>query len=212
MTWLIRLIALGILSGGLSLIGVAIYVYTYAPPDTLPRVRAIIVLSGPGGNVPGTAGETRARVDKGIELFNQNLAPYIVMSGGGGLPDGASHARYMADYAIAQGVPERFILLEGNSGSTLQNAWFSKRLDRIDPEVPMIVVSHRYHLPRVWASFRWAGYQKPHLIAADAGPPNVDTPFLMEAVKWPLNLIRSTLAWIAMAVGVPEDVVLPWLR
>ncbi|MEM9344114.1 MAG: YdcF family protein [Pseudomonadota bacterium] len=211
-TWIIRLIALVILSGGLSLLGVAIYVYTYAPPDTIPRARAIIVVSGPGGNIPGTDWETRERVDKGIELFNRNLAPYLVMSGGGGLPDGLSHARYMADYAISQGVPERLIFLEPNSGSTLQNAWFSKKLEQVDPELPMIVVSHRYHLPRVWASFRWAGYQKTHLIAADSGAPEIHSFFLAEAIKWPFNLFRSTVAWIAMAVGVPEDTVLPWLR
>ena len=212
MTWLLRLIALFVLAGGLSLVGVAFYVYSYAPPATLPRVNAIIVLSGPGAHVPGLRGETKARVDKGIELYNQRLARYLVMSGGGGLPDGASHARHMADYAIQQGVPEAAILLEGNSGSTLQNAWFSKRLDEVNPDVAMIVVRHRYHLPRVWASFRWAGYQQPNLIAADSGAPNVDRSFLMEGVKWPVNVIRSTLGWIALAVGVPEDVVLPWLR
>ncbi len=185
---LTRLIALAVCLGGVSLAGVAVFVYFHAEPDPVPRAAAIVVLSGPGADVPGLEGDTRDRVNRGLELWFAGAAPLIVMSGdgdGSNPPGHIPHAEHMAAYARAQGIPGEAILMERNSGSTLHNAWFTGRLPEIDPAAPVIVVTQRYHLPRAWASFRWAGFSDITLAAPDSGGIELSAGLLWEGVKWP---------------------------
>ena len=207
-----KTVALGIFVGGAALVGVAGYIYTYSDPEPLPQAAAIVVLSGPGGDVPGTDGETRLRVDRGVALFGEGLAPLIAMTGHGIPGDETAHATHMAARAIELGVPETAILQEGNSFSTLQNALFVRALDEIDTSAPVILVSHRYHLPRAWASFRWAGFSDITLVAADEGPIQITSMLLQEGLKWPFNMVRAAGASIAFAAGAEEPQVTPWLR
>ncbi|MEM0949516.1 MAG: YdcF family protein [Pseudomonadota bacterium] len=207
-----RLIALALFLGGASLAGVAAYIFVYEDPEPLPQAAAIIVLSGPGAGSPIT-GETLARVDRGLALLTENAAPRIVMSGGGQhKDDGAPDALSMRDHALANGAAQSQVIEEGRSDSTLQNALFTAALETIEPSAPVIVVTHRYHLPRAWASFRWAGFSDITLVAADSGAPSMTAGLLMEGVKWPVNLVRAAGASLALAVGAEEDQVMPWLR
>ncbi len=206
-----KLFALVVMLGGASLLGTAFYIHSYSEPDQMPQAAAIVVLSGPGANTPGLSGETLDRVSRGIELWQAGHAPVLVMSGGGtdGVP---RHADRMMAFAEAQGVPADALLGERASGSTLQNAWFTGALPEIDPGAPVIVVTNRYHLPRAWASFRWAGFERITLAAADTGPVEITPGILAEGLKWPMNIARAAGAQLAMAAGAEEAVVLPWLE
>ena len=207
-----RIAALILLSGGAALGGVAASVYLYKDPDPVPLAAAIVVLSGPGAGSEVT-GETMERVERGIALLQANAAPLLVMSGGGRLDaNGLGDADIMAAYARDRGVPDALMRLEARSNSTLQNAWLTAKIDDIDPAEPVILVTHRYHLPRAWASFRWAGFTDIALIAADRDAPLVTAGLLMETVKWPANAVRAAGASAAFALGADEDRVVPWLR
>jgi uncharacterized SAM-binding protein YcdF (DUF218 family) len=208
-----KILAAIVMAGGASLLGTAYYIYSYADPDPMPQVAAIVVLSGPGANDAALSGETLDRVNRGIALWEAGLAPVIVMTGGGTEGENIPrHADNMIAYAVARGVPAEVLLSERGSGSTLQNAWFTRELTQIDPAEPVIVVTNRYHLPRAWASFRWAGFDRITLVAADSGSVELTPGILAEGVKWPMNVARAAGARLALAAGAEESDVLPWLR
>ncbi|MEM9710408.1 MAG: YdcF family protein [Pseudomonadota bacterium] len=210
-----RLLALAILAGGTGLAWTAYFIYAYADPEPIPSAAAIVVLSGPWTGPAEEKGETRIRVDRGVALYQAGLAPRMIMSGGGDRKrdGGPGDATFMAEYAAAAGVPREAIAIEPDSFSTLQNAHFSARLDGVEPTEPILLVTHRYHLSRANLSFRWAGFTDITPVASDPGAPvTITEQLLMEAVKWPLNAVRAAGASAALAFGVAEADVLPWLN
>lgn len=205
----------------LALICLAVYVFaqlwtaisivTYSDPDPIPNAAAIVVLSGPYSQDPSVKGETRIRVDRGIELWKAGLAPVLVMSGGGSRAiEGPGDAHFMAEYAIANGVPRSVISTETGSFSTLQNAWFTADLPVVNQSDAILLVTQRYHLTRSVLSFRWAGFTDITPIAAER------VPFYwtqaLEGIKWPLNLARGAGASVALWLGAEDEAVLPWLQ
>ena len=76
----------------------------------------------------------------------------------------------------------------------------------LDKAQPIIIVTHRYHLPRANASFRWAGFETVTNAAADnVSGFLISEPLLWESVKWPLNVLRAAAASAAMAGDVPRE-------
>ena len=200
------IISLAILAMWCALLGTGLYVAMYETPDTPLEAQAIIVLGG-NANPDGTlTGETAQRFDHARELFEAGAAPMIVLTGGGTPPV----APDMEQAARAAGIPENALLVEAAATSTLQNALFTSDFDALDKSQPIILVSHKYHLPRAWASFHWAGFQTVHLSAADAEAGfALDSRLLWEAVKWPFNAVRAAAASAAMAGNVPRE---NWLK
>ena len=131
-------------------------------PEARPRAaEAIVVL----GNRPPTDGEGRVRpelarrIARGVELFEQGLAPLIVFAGG---PDGRGvvEADVMAREAERRGVPPTAMLRERASRDTAENARLSMTLlcegrARCRPRI--LLVSSPYHLRRAERLFRCAG-------------------------------------------------------
>ena len=175
------------------------YVVTYAPPDDLPEASAIVAISGPGA-------ETAERTARAVELYLDGRARLLVLSGGTGA------AANMKAQALAAGVRDGAILIEDASRSTLQNGLFVRDLG-FDAEMPILLVTHRYHLPRARASFRWAGFRDVTPVAADAGTPvEIARNVLMEGVKWPVNIVRAAFGSAAMSAGLPRERWIGWLN
>ncbi|MDJ1017841.1 MAG: YdcF family protein, partial [Paracoccaceae bacterium] len=174
--------AIAVLAVWTSLIGTSLYVAMYEPKDALPEGAAIVVVSGAQGETGGMGPETVARVERAIALYEDGKAPKIVLSGGTATSN-APVAEAMRDLALEAGVPEDALILEGGSHSTLQNAIFTADIAEIEKAAPILLVSHRYHLPRANASFRWAGFTDVTNVAADpAGGFQVTMPLLWESV------------------------------
>lgn len=72
----------------------------------------------------------RARMDTAVRLYDQGLAPQIIVSGCCSMKldrrPGRTEAAVMHDYAVDHGVPSSVILLEEESVDTLGNFYFSK--------------------------------------------------------------------------------------
>lgn len=96
------------------------------------------------------------RVLTAVELYQQGLAPAIVMSGGPG--DGATdEPSAMRRLAVEQGVPEAAIFVDGaglNTSATLRN--LHARLENSE-ERRVLAVSDFFHLPRIKLSSRRQG-------------------------------------------------------
>ena len=210
MTLIRWIISLAVLAVWGALIGTGLYVALYAPDADLPEGKAIVVLAGNAGKSgTGLSGETAERLAAGLSLYRQGAATVIVVTGGGTPPV----AEHMAEALLAENVPADAILIENRSHSTLQNALFTADLDRLTPGDPIILVTHRYHLPRANASFRWSGFSDVTNYAADPDAGFALTSGLMwESLKWPLNVLRAGAASIASAFDVPREDYLKYLE
>lgn len=182
--------------------GTGLFVWTHAPPEVLPK-DAVIVVLGAGVRPDGSANRASLqRVEAGARLVLSGQGARMVITGGG---DPFAVAVPMAAAARAMGVDPAAITVETASRSTLQNALFTHDLVG---DVPAILVTQRFHLPRSWASYRWAGFTDLTLYASDPAPERlsrgVARQLLLEGVKWPVNVARAGAASAAQALGVPE--------
>jgi uncharacterized SAM-binding protein YcdF (DUF218 family) len=93
----------------------------------------------------------RARLEHGLTLYQENLAPLIITLGGGDPADQHSEGGVGRDFLLAHGVPDSAIIAETESGDTEESA---KRLAAIAREnhlANILVVSDGTHLFRVHA-------------------------------------------------------------
>ncbi|MDE3028707.1 MAG: YdcF family protein [Paracoccaceae bacterium] len=207
-----RLAVIAVLVAGVvSVAAPLLSVLTYADPPLPAGAAAIIVISGP--YVPDGPSETRARVTRGVALWRAGAAPQLVLSGNIYGPRGEDIANVMRDQALAAGVPPSAIRLEPRATSTLQNALFTADMLGAAKAAPVIVISNRYHLMRAWASFRWAGFARVTMVAADADVASFSLKnVVLEPLKLPYNLLRAGTASLALAAGATERTVAPFLR
>jgi len=209
MTFLRWIFSLSVLAIWCALIGTALYVAMYEDPETIGPAQAVVVLGGNGPGPSGLDGESAERLDRAIALMDAETAPVLVVTGGGPSPVGPT----MKDAAVAAGLDGTQILVDAQAASTLQNALFTADFDAIDKTQPIIIVSHKYHLPRAWASFRWAGFQNVTTVAADPDTGFILTGHLMmESLKWPFNVLRAAAASAAMAGDVPRENYIKYLE
>lgn len=207
-------LVLGLCGFGIPLLGTVAFTRLHTPPENVSPSSAIIVVSGGGARDDLPVGHTRGRVLKGVELWHAGYAPIIVMSGAGPtiaesqVPD----SRGMRRLAEQEGVPPDAIIEEDRSYSTLLNAWNTGALSEIDRTAPVILVTNRFHMPRAWASFRWAGFTNLTLVSYETEPPKLDSNIYAEGLKWPYNIARAIGAWVAFQVGIQEAKVLAWLE
>lgn len=86
-----------------------------------------IIVLGAGldnGGVPNLI--LRERLDIAIKCMKENLAQYIVLSGGQGTDESTSEAQAMSEYLQAKGIEKNKIILEDKSRDTNENLKYSK--------------------------------------------------------------------------------------
>jgi uncharacterized SAM-binding protein YcdF (DUF218 family) len=114
------------------------------PNESCQSADAIVAVSG---------GDTNARTDEAIRLYQQGWAPLIIFSGAAQDTSGPSNAQAMRTRARAQGIPADAIIIEEFSRNTAENAantakFISERnLERI------ILVTSGYHQRRANLEF-----------------------------------------------------------
>lgn len=96
---------------------------------------------------------------RAVDLFNQNLAPYIIFSGGFGRLTGdfpKPEAEVFADAALNAGIPSGKIIIENKSTNTGENIRFSIKLlkeKQLEP-ISFIIVTKPYMERRAFATFK----------------------------------------------------------
>jgi uncharacterized SAM-binding protein YcdF (DUF218 family) len=161
-----------------------------------PRSDAIVILSGNYVARGLFVGETRERTEAGLALALAGRAPIVAVTGGD------VTAEKMAEELVTGGVPSEAVVIEREATSTLQNALYTRAL--LPRVQSVIVVTHRYHLPRAVASFRWAGFPEVHAHPADrTGRTDLRRAF-SEGIKLPLNMARAAAFSALSFAGVPE--------
>lgn len=121
-----------------------------AAPADEARCRAadaIIAVSG---------GDTTARTQEAINLYQNGWAPKLVFSGAAQDETGPSNAAVMRSTAIEAGVPSEDILIDENSRTTGQNADETRMLLGEESVSSVILVTSPYHQRRASLEFERA--------------------------------------------------------
>jgi len=132
----------------------------YLSPDDLAKCRsepsaqnecakadAIVAISG---------GDTAARAQKAVELYQNGWAPAIIFSGAAADPNSPSNAAQMRKIAIRAGVPANAISIDETSRNTDENAKNVAKILKQNDWTNVILVSENYHLRRSGLEFRRA--------------------------------------------------------
>lgn len=129
----------------------------YLSPDDLKRcgqapsskqgcqkVDAIVAISG---------GDTKARTNEAIQLYQNGWANTLVFSGAAQDKSGPSNAAVMRQRAENAGVPASAILIDENSETTQQNAENSQSIFEQNDISSVILVTSAYHERRAELEF-----------------------------------------------------------
>jgi uncharacterized SAM-binding protein YcdF (DUF218 family) len=158
--------------------------------------------------------QSLSRIETGVELYRAGLAPRLHLTGGN-IDDGPPIAEAMRLFALAHGVPggrdQRRDQLEIDAAERAVLGTDARR-----HPAGAILVTSAYHLPRAWASFRWAGAVDPVLVPAhgpDTRPLRARAASLArETLAWWFNLARVGLWHVATLAGIPESIRTDLLR
>ncbi|MER5761764.1 YdcF family protein [Streptomyces sp. NPDC002082] len=104
-----------------------------------------------------------SRLRKGREIHDAQIArggrvPLLLTSGGKGSDEKLAEARAMADWLIAEGVPQEHVRLEDRSRTTEENLLYSRTvMEAADPGYRCVVVTNNFHAFRAAMMARKAG-------------------------------------------------------
>jgi uncharacterized SAM-binding protein YcdF (DUF218 family) len=133
---------------GLTVGYMAFRINTQGDRDERRPADAIVVLGAAQFNGrPGVVFE--ARLDHAVELFQQGLAPILIVTGGKQPGDRTTEAATARTYAIAHGVPAGAILMEDRGKSTLESIESVGAMMRARDLTSALFVSDRTHMLRV---------------------------------------------------------------
>ncbi|MFA6588629.1 MAG: YdcF family protein [Patescibacteria group bacterium] len=126
--------------------------------DPLQKADAIVVL---GGGVDAKTGEmsfkTRERVLSGAQIFNEHLAPKIVVTGGRVGRNPFAEAPTMAELLQQNGVPAQAIIQEAQAENTWENAQQTLTIAQDQGWTKIIILTSDFHTYRACKFFRELG-------------------------------------------------------
>jgi uncharacterized SAM-binding protein YcdF (DUF218 family) len=145
---LLLILAAALLATAVTLGYTALRISSQGERDERRPADAIVVLGAAQfDGRPG--GVFAARLDHAVELFQEGLAPILIVTGGKQPGDRTTEAATARAYAIAHGVPADAILMEDRGRSTLESIETVGAMMRARDLVSAVFVSDRTHMLRV---------------------------------------------------------------
>lgn len=120
---------------------------------------------GPGGRLYGASSR---RLRRALEAYRAGVASYLVVSGGKAW-HGVAEAEAYRSALLEEGVPEEFVIAEGRSHTTLENARYTRALFNARGWTHAAVVTCDWHLARAERCFRRSGLSTIGLAAHSPG-------------------------------------------
>jgi uncharacterized SAM-binding protein YcdF (DUF218 family) len=139
----------------------------------------------------------RARLDHGLALYRQQIAPLVITLGGGAPADRHSEGGVGRAYLMAHGVPGSAIIAETKSDNTEQSARRLARIARANHLGLIIVVSDGTHLFRVHALCSSMG-----LNVLTSPRPERGLPFTLEWKRTIHEILSYTFWRLKWLVGI----------
>ncbi|MCR8641643.1 YdcF family protein [Paenibacillus sp. N1-5-1-14] len=90
----------------------------------------------------------RERLDIAIQVYNEKLSEFIIVSGGKGADEEISEAEAMKTYLVDKGIPASNVILEDQSRNTFENLSNSKKIMEDHQFENAILVTHGFHALR----------------------------------------------------------------
>ena len=116
--------------------------------DQMRPASAIVVL-GAAQYVGHPSPVLRARLDHAVALFQEHVAPTLIVTGGRGTGDTTTEAAVSQRYAEQRGVPASAILLEAEGRTTSQSMAGVAALMRSRERQDVVLVSDPFHMLRL---------------------------------------------------------------
>ncbi len=115
------------------------------------------IIFGTTVNADGTlSARLQARLDAGIELYNDKVVEKLFVSGGLG-KEGFDEGTKMAEYLVLKGVPKSDIIVDNHGNNTRETAEnFAKQFPSCES---VIVVSQYFHISRAKLALHKAGIE-----------------------------------------------------
>jgi uncharacterized SAM-binding protein YcdF (DUF218 family) len=171
-----------------------IMVLVVSQQDERQPVDAIVVLGAAQYNGRPSP-VLRARLNHGMELYRERLAPLIVVTGGVGRGDTTSEALVGRRYLVSHGVPDQSVVAQSDGRTTMASmnavtGWLRQRgLRRVQ------LVSDPFHMFRLRLEARRTGlvaYTSPTESSPISDNPVVELRYLFaEGFKIPVAWARS---------------------
>jgi len=136
----------------------------------------------------------RARLDHGLELYHQQLAPRIMTTGGAGGDPVFTEGAVGRDYLMSHGVPSEAIIVESEGESTVHSIALAAEILRRMNLSSVIVVSDGYHIYRAKELLRAHGLKV-------YGSPRKDHNPVTMRERW--NYVRQAIGYLLWRFGVP---------
>lgn len=193
---LVALVALGWIASAASVV-------VWSHRDTRRPADAIVVL-GAAQYVGRPSPVLKARLDHGIALYKEGLAPRLIVTGGRGTGDTTSEAAVSKKYARRLGVPDTSITLE-DRGRTTSASMRAVALmlrgrhpaDSVRPRV--VLVSDPFHMFRLTILARRLGLD-PYTSPTPTSPISAN-----RAEAWKYVLSESVKAPLAYLIEKREE-------
>ena len=127
----------------------ALAVFIFAARDNARRADAIVVLGA--AQYDGRPSPVlKSRIDHALKLFNRQLAPRLIVTGGTGEGDTTSEAAVARNYALRRGVPDSAILLESSGRTTEESIRAVAAILEQRDLSSAVLVSDPAHMFRLW--------------------------------------------------------------
>lgn len=144
--------------GALLVAGLVVAIYAEARGDEARPVDALLVLGAAQFN--GRPSEVfAARLQHTYDLYEQGMAPYIIVTGGRQAGDAYTEGETAEAWLLNRGVPQNAILVENegrDTWSTMQGAWDVSRPYDIHT---VLIVSDGFHLFRAERMANAVGFE-----------------------------------------------------
>lgn len=136
----------------------------------------------------------RARLDHALALYQRQLAPHIMTTGGAGGDPVFTEAAVGRTYLMSHGVPSEAIIVETEGESTVHSIALAAEILRRMSLNSAIVVSDGYHIYRVKEMLR------SHGLKVYGSPRKEHNPELLRE-QW--NYVRQAIGYVLWRFGVP---------
>jgi uncharacterized SAM-binding protein YcdF (DUF218 family) len=140
--------------------------WQYLPPEEMPQVEVIVVLSGgtEAALYPRSTVEINGAGDRLVyasRLYHQGVGPHLLVSGGivPYIGEGTTESEDMADLLMMLGVPEQAIWQESLSRNTYENALYSREFLEQKGIDKILLVTSAFHMPRAVMLFEQQGFE-----------------------------------------------------
>jgi uncharacterized SAM-binding protein YcdF (DUF218 family) len=164
-------------AAGLWMLSIGLVLLAGSTPD-LHTADAILVLGAAQYNGRPSP-VLQARLDHALSLYDAQLAPRLIFTGGVGAGDTLSEAEVGRRYALKHGVPDTAILAEKDGVTSAESVEAAAALMKQAGLTTALVVSDSYHMLRLELLVRRAGIR----------------PYRAPAVNAPIDLATRQTRW-----------------